>query len=356
MDMEFADEGGEGATPYEVLLDAAMRGDSMRFTRQDGVEEQWRIMQPLLDAPPPVQPYAKGTWGPDAGDAPAGRLRRLARSVGGVMTTVDGARAVPAAEPQSAAAPSPFPPIESFGFLSNCHTAALVAPDGAIAWLCVPSFDAPSVFGDDPGSPGRLLPRRAVRPRRPRRADVRARHQHARDHLAHVERLGRRARRAHDGPAQRRGHGDAAHAPAGRRRRRPPAGADDRVHRGQRRDGARVRARLRLRAHRRRVDAPRRPPHRRRARRGRRRCACAPTWRSGSRAAARAPATRCARARWPTARCRGRRSWHRRPATRRRRRRWPRPPASGGRGWTGRGCPTTSSASRSHARSWRSRA
>ena len=63
------------------------------------------------------------------------------------MTTVDGARAVPAAEPQSAAAPSPFPPIESFGFLSNCHTAALVAPDGAIAWLCVPSFDAPSVFG-----------------------------------------------------------------------------------------------------------------------------------------------------------------------------------------------------------------
>src|SRR3954468_499980 len=55
-------------------------------------------------------------------------------------------RAIPAAEPQSAAAPSPFPTIESFGFLSNCHTAALVAPDGAIAWLCVPSFDSPSVF------------------------------------------------------------------------------------------------------------------------------------------------------------------------------------------------------------------
>ena len=67
MDLEFADEGGEAATPYEVLLDAAMRGDAMRFTRQDGVEEQWRIMQPLLDAPPPVHPYAKGTWGPDAG-------------------------------------------------------------------------------------------------------------------------------------------------------------------------------------------------------------------------------------------------------------------------------------------------
>ena len=64
LDMEFAEEGGEGATPYEVLLHAAMVGQSTRFTRQDGVEETWRIMQPLLDAPPPVHPYAIGTWGP----------------------------------------------------------------------------------------------------------------------------------------------------------------------------------------------------------------------------------------------------------------------------------------------------
>ena len=47
LDMEFADEGGEGATPYEVLLHAAMIGQTVRFTRQDSVEEQWRIMQPL---------------------------------------------------------------------------------------------------------------------------------------------------------------------------------------------------------------------------------------------------------------------------------------------------------------------
>ncbi len=68
MDMEFADEGGEGPTPYEVLLHAAMMGDSKRFTRQDGVEEAWRVFQPLIDSPPPVHPYAKGSWGPAAAD------------------------------------------------------------------------------------------------------------------------------------------------------------------------------------------------------------------------------------------------------------------------------------------------
>ena len=45
-----------------------MVGQIMRFTRQDGVEETWRIMQPLLDAPPPVRPYAPGSWGPSAAD------------------------------------------------------------------------------------------------------------------------------------------------------------------------------------------------------------------------------------------------------------------------------------------------
>lgn len=68
LDVDFAREGGEGATPYEVLFHAALVGDSTEFTRQDNVEECWRIIQPLLDSPPPVHPYARGSWGPAQGD------------------------------------------------------------------------------------------------------------------------------------------------------------------------------------------------------------------------------------------------------------------------------------------------
>jgi len=42
---------------------------------------------------------------------------------------------------------SPFPPIADYAFLSDCHTCALLAPDGSIEWMGVPRFDSPSIFG-----------------------------------------------------------------------------------------------------------------------------------------------------------------------------------------------------------------
>ena len=62
----FADEHGIPPEPYERLLDAALRGDHRLFARRDCVEETWRVVQPLLDRPPPAEPYQPGTFGPRA--------------------------------------------------------------------------------------------------------------------------------------------------------------------------------------------------------------------------------------------------------------------------------------------------
>ena len=66
---DLIDEGGVPPTPYEVLLHAALEGDAARFTRQDAVEESWRIVAPLLAKPGPVEPYAPGSWGPPGAKA-----------------------------------------------------------------------------------------------------------------------------------------------------------------------------------------------------------------------------------------------------------------------------------------------
>jgi glucose-6-phosphate 1-dehydrogenase len=64
----FADELGDPPEPYERLLSEAMRGDAKLFVREDSEEETWRIVQPLLDAPPPLEPYTPGSWGPAAAE------------------------------------------------------------------------------------------------------------------------------------------------------------------------------------------------------------------------------------------------------------------------------------------------
>jgi glucose-6-phosphate 1-dehydrogenase len=59
---------GEDPEPYERLLGDALAGRSQLFTREDAVEETWRIVQPLLDRPGRVHPYEIGSWGPAEAD------------------------------------------------------------------------------------------------------------------------------------------------------------------------------------------------------------------------------------------------------------------------------------------------
>jgi glucose-6-phosphate 1-dehydrogenase len=58
--------------PYDRLIGAALSGDRYLFARQDTVEAAWRVVQPVLGDVVPVQPYARGSWGPAQADALAG--------------------------------------------------------------------------------------------------------------------------------------------------------------------------------------------------------------------------------------------------------------------------------------------
>ena len=67
---------GRREEPYQRLLDDALDGDTRRFGREDTLDQQWRIVQGVLDAHAPVEPYAPGSTGPEAAE-------RLAADVGG---------------------------------------------------------------------------------------------------------------------------------------------------------------------------------------------------------------------------------------------------------------------------------
>jgi glucose-6-phosphate 1-dehydrogenase len=64
----FEREPGEDPEPYERLLGDALAGNLQLFTREDAVEQTWRVVQPLLDHPPPVRQYEPGSWGPREAD------------------------------------------------------------------------------------------------------------------------------------------------------------------------------------------------------------------------------------------------------------------------------------------------
>ena len=54
---------------YQTLLLDILDGDQTLFVHAAEVEESWRVYTPLIEAPPGVQPYAAGTWGPDTANA-----------------------------------------------------------------------------------------------------------------------------------------------------------------------------------------------------------------------------------------------------------------------------------------------
>ncbi len=68
LDVDFGTEGDRPPAPYEVLLHAAMQGDQGHFSREDSVEETWRILDPLLNLPTQPSPYAPESWGPAAAE------------------------------------------------------------------------------------------------------------------------------------------------------------------------------------------------------------------------------------------------------------------------------------------------
>jgi len=68
LDVDFGSDGERVPAPYEELLYAAMQGDQSHFSREDSVEETWRILDPLLDLPGRPSPYAPGSWGPAAAE------------------------------------------------------------------------------------------------------------------------------------------------------------------------------------------------------------------------------------------------------------------------------------------------
>ena len=194
LDVEFAEEGGEGPTPYEVLLHAALVGDSTRFTRQDAVEECWRVLQPLLDSPPPVHSYARGSWGPprrthSLPGTDDGRNRGFSH---------DGRN-----NPRGAAERG-----GAFAVSAHCGVRlSLELSHGRVdrgrrgGRLAVRPVVRLAEHLREPARPaGRLVPARPVRDQPPDVADLRPGDKRARDDLEDAPRLDRRARRADDGP------------------------------------------------------------------------------------------------------------------------------------------------------------
>lgn len=89
-------------------------------------------------------PRRKSSAPPSTEDGRSKRVRTIEDPPLDLPPMVDQPHQAAPTRPMST--PEPFPTIESYAFLSDCHTGALVARDGSVEWLCVPSFDSPSIF------------------------------------------------------------------------------------------------------------------------------------------------------------------------------------------------------------------
>jgi glucose-6-phosphate 1-dehydrogenase len=72
LNVDFAAALGHRQEAYERLLDDAMDGRRHRFAREDTIEEEWRIVEPILDHSDRPSTYYKGTWGPSGADVLTG--------------------------------------------------------------------------------------------------------------------------------------------------------------------------------------------------------------------------------------------------------------------------------------------
>jgi glucose-6-phosphate 1-dehydrogenase len=74
---------GNEPDAYERLIGDAMKDDHSLFARRESVEASWRVVDPILADPPPVQLYTRGSWGPaDADKLIAGTCRWYAPRMG----------------------------------------------------------------------------------------------------------------------------------------------------------------------------------------------------------------------------------------------------------------------------------
>jgi len=69
LDFAYAEAFDEVPEAYETLIHELLAGDQTLFVHADEVEASWALFEPVLDAMPPVVPYAAGSWGPAEADA-----------------------------------------------------------------------------------------------------------------------------------------------------------------------------------------------------------------------------------------------------------------------------------------------